>query len=226
MSNSTETPRTKQCARDADCIHPAGPFVELPMTEFYKTAKAYCKYCHRAASNQKKWERSTAGDPIETEVVNLLRSEGIYATLGKASEFTNVDVVSWGCVRIEVKSAEQRANGKWYFNFQNQRGKGIKADLVLLVLIDGKDKTYHLFPATHPIFYRKGKLKGSVQYDPSNTANRDYGSSLTEARMWMYQNAWHLIEEHRQRIINQLSEGKRFQPGRVQEPAPPMRKLL
>ena len=170
MDNLTQSPELRQCARGEKCKHKDGPL--LPVAEFYrhtnnKYYNSYCKECCKENSRtQKRPPKKQSGEQTEQTAIKKLRSLGIYAVSGKASEFTHVDVVAWGCVRIEVKAADKKDDGTWNFAFSSQRNKGIKADFVLLMQRDKDQIAYHLFPVGHPIFFKNGKVKAAVQYIP------------------------------------------------------------
>lgn len=226
MSNSNDSIEMKQCENGSACVHPDGP--DLPLSEFYVYPKGtlytVCKKCHYArtlkARRRRQWDRAKekAEDQNEALVIKQLRRHGIYATPGKASEFRHVDVVAWGAVRIECKSAQKNDRGAYHFNFSSQRRNGINADLVVLVCVDGDDRTYHIFPARHSAFFSEGAIKFGVQYDPLQTKRiNGHGGRLVQSLMNKHQDAWHLVEEVRQRIARDLQE-QEFDPKRVGHP--------
>src|SRR3989304_7966081 len=114
MSNSDHTSFTnslKTCKNGAQCLHPSGP--HLPLSEFYQRAGAadgyytVCKF--RKRQENKRYipkSRHIASYESEAKAIGKLRSVGIYALPGKMSEWRSIDVVAWGCVRIEIKTAQ------------------------------------------------------------------------------------------------------------------------
>lgn len=199
--------------------------LEKSIDEFYKRSGAngtqsYCIACYNArAATQIRAPKNIAGEQSERDVVSVLLSNGIYATGGKASAFKYIDVVAWGCVRIEVKSSTLRSNNypddlAYTFGFTaNQQKRGIDADLVVLVCL-GKtntQNTYHIFPSNHPVFYKYGRLKSAVVY--STIKKRPYmrvrgGIAMSHTLMHQHQDAWHLIEEKRFEISQRLRSGE------------------
>lgn len=226
MSNSTQF---KECRKGTDCVHPDGP--NLPTSEYYARKGTHdglfaeCKACRKEiARNQTRLPKGQAGEEGECIAVAKLRSIGIYATSGKSSEFTHVDVVAWGAVRIETKTADKKTDGTYSFAFSSQRRSGIHADLILLILRDNEEIDYHLFPATHPIFFKHGKVKNTVQYIP-HAHHRKRGFYLSPSIMNEFRDAWYLIEEKRLELSRQLA-GECFKPERVEEPGLLMQPLF
>src|SRR5262245_36882243 len=90
---------------------------EKPLEEFYtrrNTGDGYmnwCKECHKSVTYANtRHPKDKAVEMGATDVIRKLQNLGIYAAPGKASVYQHVDVVAWGCVRIEVKSSHLRAN--------------------------------------------------------------------------------------------------------------------
>lgn len=196
---------------------------EKIITDFYRSPGARdgyaseCKECtkergrvNRVRLGRKKHRSPLSGRSSEQHVIDKMRSEGIYAVSGSATEYSWGDVVAWGCVVIEVKTAY--FNGYSYqFGFTpTQFKRGIQADFVLLVCNVPQDDTitYHLFPAQHPVFYRSGRLKRGFGYTPGAKPKPpgDIVLSLNDQLMQQYENAWHLIEARRLEIQQALIE--------------------
>ncbi len=198
---------------------------EKPLTEFYvklnprsKTHWKICKLCwiersrarHRdVGRNQSAGSRIFPSTKQEGDVITILHSLGIWATPGKASIFPHVDVVAWGCVRIEVKSAALNYKDCFSFRFSaRQVREGVKADLIVLMLIRDNNETFHVFPASHPVFYNQNGLRSSVAYIPRRRPGYqklDYW--LTAELLDEQQDAWHLIEQCRLDFANRLQLG-------------------
>lgn len=219
----------KRCKNGENCVHPDGP--ELPIGEYYTqpNGRPYniCKKCHKRgererAQNPELAKERDGGETAINAVIRRLENYGIGVTRGRASQFSYVDLVAWGFVRIEVKSAMPLSDRKtgWQFNFSPQRRNGIKGDLVVLVPLDdnGDPIMYSVFPPNTPAFYYKGRVKAGVQV-LTHTAHRKSGYTiLTMQDMEAHEDAWHQVEEVRERISNQLRHGI-YNPKRVNKPA-------
>lgn len=188
--------------------------IEKPLSEYYRIPGSgnpmrYCKECKRKIQKQydrRENSRSKSRNPHEQGLVEMLRSKGIYAVTGKGSEFPYVDVVAWGCVRIEVKSSNLVYGKSYQFGFSaDQKGYGMRADLVCLIARNYFSPV--IIPASHPVFYKtSGKLKSNINWIPNA---RKYKSrrgliSLTTGMMLEHQECWDLIEQVRQSRIREL----------------------
>lgn len=193
----------KICKNGTNCKHPDGP--ALPLSEFYHRNRLgelqnSCKECakvyRRTRTNRDKAIVET-WRPAEQEVINHLRSIGIYATSGVASQWNWVDVVAWGCVRIEVKTSNIQ-DGRFQFNLCPKiRANWHKNDLLLFVCRWESAITYHLFPVDFDLFYRDdGSIKDHLTYIP-NPKFRHNKPVLTPEIMSAYQDNWGLIEDRR-----------------------------
>ncbi len=202
---------------------------DKPLTEFYQrsgtlTPMNWCKVCHQERthinSRQKESKhKSMAGRVGEQLAISHLLGLGIYAAPGKSSEFNYVDVVAWGCVRIEVKTSRYTSTGyAWAFTPEQQR-RGIQADLVLLVCTDTVDDidvhTFHLFPVNYPKFrwlngLHRGQLKTVVMYNPNadDSNRRIHKNSLSPEDMTEHKDGWYLIEQFRQQFSDDLRNGR------------------
>jgi len=138
----------------------------------------------------------------EIRVIAQLKRMGIFATNGKASDYKRVDVVVWGCIPIEVKTATLDKNGQYVFAFSNnQVERGTQAHFIVLVILpEDAPASFHVFPSGHPIFYANGKLKWRVPYTPGPKGR----SHLSDYLMNKYKDAWHQIEEQRLQISRRL----------------------
>lgn len=216
MSNQQTT---KTCRRGEGCVHPNGP--TLPRSEFYKLRgtrdglQPICKECHKAEcavrykKNPRQQWRNRAGSVTEKMTVDRLRSFGIYAAPGKCSEYTWVDVVAWGCVRIEVKHATLNKRGSYQFHMGYKRGEEKdRSDLVVLILLDLQPR-FFVFRSSDPVFYHEdGTTKRSVNYAPDgNGPKKAQGVSLATEIMSEAEDRWELVEEKRQEVIDKLEGG-------------------
>ena len=186
-----------------------------PVSEFYTLSSGAlqnrCKKCHGIVNSQYPPRPKTdTGNEHEQAVISLLLSNGIYATNGKSSAFKWVDVVAWGCVRIEVKSSAEIATGYYHFSFSpGQQRKGFKSDLV--IIYTQGDYPISIFPASHPVFYKpSGKLKSAVSWKPRMRHTKSPVGTvvLNDTLMRNYQERWDLIEDVRQqKILEMLEDG-------------------
>lgn len=200
--HTTITPITKVCKKCGQ---------EKPRSEYYKRKQnrdglyTACKACCREISrNQRFKSRFEAGYESEDIAITKLRDVGIYAANGKCSEWKKIDVVAWGCVRVEVKHSVYEPEWRRFrFNLgAKSKRRWFDCDLVLLICEwPDKPRTFHLFPSNHPIFFYKGdKLKTSIAWiaDPvASLRPRFGGEPITGELMSQHQDAWHLIERAR-----------------------------
>lgn len=124
---------------------------------FLKRHKAYIKKTVNLASQ-----------PHEQRCIDYMRSLGIYTAPGKASEFSWVDLVAWGFIKIEVKlGLDTTGDENWIFKFSTtQIKKRLLADVVVFI-IPNETWEYYVFDPKHPAFYKNGRLKTGVQYLPN-----------------------------------------------------------
>lgn len=196
-----------------------------PLTDFHAhpgTKDGHLSTCKVCKNIQQKQyavvPREISGNPGEMLAADRMQALGIFAITGKMSRWIKQDLVAWGCVRIEVKKSRE-FGGKFIFKFDNQARKDNGAHLVILICdpIDG-EPTFHVFPATHPVFYRTGSKRGSkvsptgrktgVEYNPQATCRKNtYGVPLTPALMEAHQDKWELVEEMRVLISQRLLAG-------------------
>jgi len=203
--------KTKVCSKGTRCIHPDGP--ELPATDEYfyhsrNTPSGFHSYCKECMKAENKRYSSKAGNKKDSPtnygeglVIAKLREHGIYAEKGAGGHHKYVDVVAWGCVRIEVKSARLNGNGRFDFTIGRRANSFHAHDLIVLVCMHPDNTTtFHVFKPEHPVFYRpRGRLKRGVAYipDAKNRKGRRFGMPLTDELMAEHQDRWDLIEECR-----------------------------
>lgn len=186
-----------------------------PLTEFYprgKGSKHYCSYCKACmkldSKKQRKGDRKISYNESEQAVISRLATLGIAALPGKALSHQWADIIIWGCVLAETKSSAFR-NGQFTFAFtHDQRRNGVRGSLIILVCRYEHRNTYHVFPASYPGFYGKdGRLKTMATWTP-NRSNSGRPPIFTDEIMSSHQDAWHMIEAERQRISQQLRDGR------------------
>lgn len=189
---------------------------EKPLSDFYRQANTpdghtpRCKPCHgkEMAKYAKKDARTKAGHWAEELVVNRLMSMGIFAVPGKRTTMKWVDVVAWGCVTVEVKSAKFK-NGSYRFDMGSQRRRKKIQDIVVLVTEDTKQ--CYLFTGDNPLFYRAdGSIKPMVAYNSSGVYLTE--NSLTTSLLNDALDKWQLIEDRRQAISKELINGSFVMP--------------
>ncbi len=213
MLNSTaNTPNLKPCSKGDHCKHPQGP--NLPESEFYAHRGGlapHCKECHKTqTSKYKPHAYDVTVNRSEARVVEKLRSLGIYSVTGKSSEFRWADVVAWGCVRIEVKSATLNKANVFSFSMgYKKRTVEQHSDLVVLVVIDDPI-TYHVFPSSHAIFYHEdGSPKRGLTYMRDDQRKNKPRNPINDALMNEYLDKWELIEQCRLDMILLFSNSTR-----------------
>lgn len=163
-----------------------------------------CKVCMKRRSK-------TNGnlDPYEPRVlteqlaIERLLDVGIFALPGKAIAASDVDVVAWGCVWIEVKYARlefQRGVRKFKFNTTpKQQQRGFLADIVMLICDYGEELTYHLFEVNHPVFYMHNRIKSGFTFTPGALEAKKHGDNrvvMTQPMMDEMQDRWDLIGQY------------------------------
>lgn len=200
---------TKQCSTCGE---------NKPLPSFYKhpTGKYgrshICKECQRVLSRKnKKVDSGKSGVESQQIVMDRLRSLGVYSCPGKDSEFKYIDVVAWGCVKIEVKTGWSSEDNPHKIQFGlkgsiTQNHRGLKhSDIVVLCDLTDDEHVFYVFPANHNIFYHpNGKVKTGIVYNRMPTSRHKDSSSPTNEIMTQHVDRWELIEEKRQRYIHAI----------------------
>ena len=195
---------------------------EKTLSEYYKKRsgayESYCKPCHRERTSTYEIKPVTvAGEAHEQKAIALLRKKGIYAVPGKASNlYANLDVLAWGCVRIEVKYGYHDAGGFCWRFTPKQVEQGIQGDIVILIAPFDSGDQYYLLPASNPIFYINGinQLKTGVKWQVGSTRTN---TVVTDGMMALHRDNWQLIEQYRQNFVKKLKAGT-YQENRKVEP--------
>jgi hypothetical protein len=188
---------------------------EYPATSehFYKLNNSFhldCKSCYKL---RRKDYRSKQ-EPVHTgEIVaiNRLLAEGIFATSGKSSVWGKyIDVVCWGCVKVEVKHSVESKRGSWTWILTSTNNPDTPSPDFILLIGQHKDGThsYFFFPVNHPVFFKDGRRKTGITYmaESKQRNNRHDYLVLTPQIMRDYQNAFHQIETLRLDKIKQFRE--------------------
>jgi hypothetical protein len=153
-------------------------------------------------------DRKVSTVPSETDVIAELHKQGIPALPGKALGQQWADVIAYGAVLIEVKSAKRHYRGSYNFGFTpSQRAGKLRGDLVVLVCKHDDGNTFHVFYANNPVFYGDdGKLKTGIAWTP-NAKHKGRFISLTDEMMYHAQDNWDLVEDHLTKICARLAMG-------------------
>lgn len=128
-----------------------------------------CKACMKARSRKNnRFDAIDANNEGEAKAIEYLVKHGIPALPGKAISMAHVDVVAWGCVRIEVKYAKLRFGYFRWVLTPVQARDGILAEVVMVICDYGfSDVTCHFFEPTERLFFNKlGARKTGFQWMP------------------------------------------------------------
>jgi hypothetical protein len=208
---NNSTPKFKTCKNADQCVHPHGPV--LPEYEFYhyhngKRLMPMCKECKKEYSKTQALKpKNEAGHGSEQLVINKLRSLGIYAAPGKSSEYKWIDVAAWGCVRIEVKSSRNdKKRGGFLFHMGKKPKKEHERSDIVVLICEDYDITFHVFMSDHPVFYHPdGRSKQGIGYNPRPKRRMPNAGVILDAYLMSKSlNKWHLIEDVRQQIIDEM----------------------
>lgn len=172
---------------------------------------SWCIDCMKARSKAKGYTPKNEAIPNEGEskAVAWLRSQGIPANGGKNIEaVTWLDVLVWGCIRLEVKHSKTNAQGIWswvMYSVNDKEKKGVMPHLVLFIGEDVRTGTtrYFLFDACHPeLFNQKtGKRKINVTY------NYQTPNAQNHAVFEQHEGDVSLIEYYRWKISQEMKAG-------------------
>lgn len=168
--------------------------VDKPFSEYYIRSgvnnptepghyNSECKACMLERS--KRIQKLPATMPrafTEKLAIEYLTSQGIGCLPGKAVKAAHVDIAAWGHVWIEVKYARlQRHRGAKMFKFNStpsQKRRGFLAHIVLLICeYPDERRTFHLFPADHPVFEIDGRTKTGFTFRPGATHALKHGNN-------------------------------------------------
>lgn len=194
----------------------------LPISEFYKRSNqtdtlnpsqyaGECKSCVKARNHDPK--------PIAKQVpyalseqwgIKYLHSKGIPALPGKALSFAWVDVIAFGCVRVEVKYSTLLEGEHFKFTLTpGQKKRGLLGDVVMLVCDYGTRATFHLFLPSFPAFYINDKLKTGFHFTPGALKARKFGATrvvMTQPMMDSAQDNVRLIHDQLNKYCNDLKQ--------------------
>ena len=181
-----------------------------------------CKECLKSRSVTQirtvPWESTILSEQL---AIDYLMSKGIWTQTGKATTAPDVDLVSWGCVWLEVKHSRLemetggRSNRFKFVCTPSQIQRSFLAHVVMLICEYNPSRlTYHLFHSDAPFFYKEdGTLKTGITFTPDELRRSQSGrlghNPLTQEAMDAAQDNIGLIEQWRCWIANDLSEGER-----------------
>ena len=163
--------------------------------------------------------------PTEQIAIDYLTSKGIWTTTGKMTNAPDVDLACLGAVWVEVKHCHVRHRGytsTFMFNMTpSQQKRGFLAHVVMLICeYDDGRLTYHLLPASHPVFYKNdGKsMKSAVSHTvgkrKASTRGKGYKHQITQQLMDEWQDDVGLIWSWMVRIREALVAGEKPEYGK------------
>jgi hypothetical protein len=171
-----------------------------------------CKDCMKQRStNYVPLPASTPRTVSEILAIDYLTSMGIPTLPGKAVSASWVDVVAFGCVRIEVKYSRLRfSHGAEQFRFTStpmQMKRGYLGDLIMLICEYPDDRrTFHIFKSDHPVFYIHGHIKTGFTFTPGAMVAKKHGDTRivmtqplmdeTEDNLSLIYDALNMFSEH------------------------------
>ena len=220
-NNTTDTSEIKTCAKCGET---------KPVAEFYfRFGKPYsaCKECVKQKSRE--YERlNTTATPNngEATVIDELWRQGIYAANGRAAPWRYVDVIAWGCVRIEVKTShpyypKHGISLEFQFGMGSNRRKDFdNCDIVIMLARWEDGDEFYIFPADHPVFRNaKGDLKYGISWRPFANHRKITPWLCSNEVMEAHRDNWGIIEEYR-RNFKKIIEAK---PGELRTTSRPAR---
>lgn len=184
------------------------------LSEYYprpggKYLCAECKDCMKARSKrQTKVDKKVSTIATENDVITELAKLGIPALPGKALSHQWADVVAFGCVLIEVKSATLHHFRSFDFGFtaSQQAGK-LRGDIIVLVCKYDTVNTFHVFPSSASFFRNEdGKLKTAVAWTP-NRKFQGRPAVLTDDMMSAAKDNWDIVERYLTKVSAKLAAG-------------------
>lgn len=205
------------------CVNPDCQYDGLqPVTNFYIRSGVdeptnpghYLSECKDCLKRRNKSPNHLPPDvpraATEILAIEYLKRNHIPALPGKAYKQADVDILAWGCVRIEVKYSSIRYYNHYFvFNMTpRQRKRGLLADVVLFVCDYEERQTFHLFDPDDEVFYFKdGRRKSSLTFTPGQTEQFKHTQNrvkLTQPIMDIAQDRLELIETARLDIASNL----------------------
>ena len=193
------------------CRCPCG--VVKPLSEFHKNGasvdghQVYCKICHRARVEKAKRHKSRR--PWSTRFAKLvLAAHGIYAE--PTGDY--VDLSAWGCIPIEAKAAKPAGGDprkfRWVFS-PKQRQNGFDGFVLLVARVSEDELRVFVVPGRDDFLMSRGIGDGQRKYGALTVTfdSRQHGPTkgTNEPELLPFEDAFHLIEQERQKIADRLS---------------------
>jgi len=195
----------------------------LPLSEFYKRPgqtdpanpsqyTSECKTCMKARGKKSKIiDNQTPYAISEQWGIDYLHSKGIPSLPGKALSYAWVDVIAFGCVRVEVKYSTLLSGDFFKFTLTpGQKKRGLLGDVVMLVCDYGTRATFHLFQPSFPAFYINGKLKTGLHFTPGAMTARKFAASRVVMTQPMMDNAQDNVQLIHDQLIRYCEYLKRI----------------
>lgn len=193
----TQLPVSKVCTH----CHEEKMITEFSWRKRHKTFQSWCRKCVEEESKHP----NKKGDPYENAVLAKLKQLGIWAVRGKDISNQYIDVIAWGCVRIEVKSATLQKNQFSFAFTLRQQAREVENDIYVLVCRWGDHESYHVFLADSP-YISTNISKGRIVYAPNRKYRRLTRNPhpITPEVMNQSLERWLLIEKMRIEISQRL----------------------
>jgi hypothetical protein len=171
--------------------------------------ESWCKDCKKALS--KKQSKANMGsdtkprDAGEALALSYFLNQGIPSELGKnISGMSWVDLVLWGCVKVEVKYSQKPNYWQWTM-YSTNNPKTVFPDAIMLIGKHGKTQRNHYFiiSPNHPFFIKEDNTrKVSLSYSYLNRIGKQ-GFAIDP--LLQHENNYGLIEKlrlaHSQQLI-------------------------
>lgn len=190
--------------------------IENPTIEGHYISE--CKACMRKRSKVKKrMPRGVSRIESENMAIEYLASKGIVAMPGKDCMMPDTDICAFACVGIEVKLGtwghRGRQNTCTFSTSLRQQERGFLAHLVMMVVPREDSFSYHIFEASHPVFFKDGKIKYGWNYVAERfeaIKHHQYYVILTEDVMQEALDATYLIWEKVKDVSMRIKAGDKL----------------
>lgn len=185
-----------------------------------------CIECMRTRGNEpRRLEPWISAVKSEQLAIDYFMSNGIWATTGKMTNSPDVDLTLWGAVWCEVKHAHMKSRGYTktctFSVTPSQQERGFLAHIVLLICeYPDSRKTFHLFNADHPAFYKddgkslKTAFTFTVGKRTPSTRGKGYKHQLTQQVMDSAQDDIGLVWAWLKRLQQTLADGVKPEYGK------------
>jgi hypothetical protein len=188
---------------------------DKPLSEYYfrnGNPHSYCKTCIKDTANgHRPISQQIPKDQSEIAAIEYLRAKGIPSLPGKSLKYSWVDVVAFGCIRIEVKSSKLFTDSNYpYFKWSvssTQLERGVLADLIMLMCRYEDKTTFHMFKPDCPAFWINGQRKTGFAYRLGAIETKKHIKGrviMTENMMDESQDKLKLIYEELDQYVNRI----------------------